>query len=173
MGTQKSKSHGFCSKGEINLVKKIRSTHIHKKVDNIKSSHTLPITGSQLSTDFIIQISTKLITFRSQTQKSAKQQNNDSRRGLRAHLCPHLMVPILQLRPVTTTDMLKDTELLVTELSQIIHILIPIPEFLFKLIIKSMCFFPYSFSCDISLHSGRALGFVTEDMHSGISFAHK
>lgn len=108
--------------------------------------------ASQVSTDFIIQISTKLIIFRSQTQKSAKQQNNDPRRGLRARQCPHLMVLIPELRPVTTSDMLKATGLLVTELSQNIHILIPIPEFLFKLIIKSIFFPPITFSYILEEH---------------------
>lgn len=83
------------------------------------------------------------------------------------------MVLILELRPVTTTDVLKVTELLVTELSQNIHMPIPISEFFFKLMIKSIFFSPTAFSCDIPLHSGRALGFVTEDMHSGVSFAHR
>lgn len=61
------------------------------------------------------------------------------------------------------TDVLKATELQVTEKGSSIHFLIPIPELPFNFIMKSL--FPSAFLCDILL---TALRYETQDARSGL-----
>ena len=66
-------------------------------------------------------------------------------------------------RTMRGADVLKATELQVTEKGSSIHFLIPIPELPFNFIMKSL--FPSAFLCDILL---TALRYETQDVRSGL-----
>lgn len=68
--------------GEINLVSKLRPTHVHKEMTVLEAPTHCQSQASQISLDVIVQIGTKLIAFRSLISRRAVKHKKVPRRTI-------------------------------------------------------------------------------------------